>query len=572
MKLTHDTCAALIQAIDAYIAKADSDIEQELRAAGYIDIAYTMEAIKRLEEKLGKALNAETNRLVKMLKKHDSIEVFMGGAFGEFQVRTAEGDSDWDNFKDSSKLGDDVSGIMREEFERTVPKLVNDYLRTTDMGLAADTITRRTTSWIHTWSSDLGSLMQLTSHKDLENILTRNLRDGRGVADATRDIMDAGIRTNYTRARSTALTEMLTAHSVSNQEAYMQSPAVEGKQWRHSGSRHNKPRKNHVAMDGQIVPKNQPFDLDGADGWSYRPMYPRDVTLPAGERVNCHCISQPVVNQDVLGLSLDERKRLQQLAIETDDNDWMADLDRQNRERRARQAAMNPLGQSVPEQTTAPEPEPQRPPEPTIAGVERGAPMTHEQADSGHVNPHSNSVDSSYRKNCQSCVPTYEARMRGYDVEVVPNDYHHPMCEKLAKDPSLAYMEADGSRARYEIAEHWTWHGAWEGQAPTAKRFEKMLMNTLEEDGRYSLEFSWRGMNSGHCVSLSKRGCKLMIYDPQMDKTLIGNEVSEYLTRIQYKRRYMGADYYTYPGVMRTDNKQLNFDVLNQITRKAGSR
>lgn len=580
MPIKHDTCAALISAIDAYIAKADSDIERELKAAGYIDIDYTMKAVKRLEENLAEALNGETERACRELKKAKSIEEFMGGAFGAFQVRQASDDSPWGSFKDGSALGGSVSDTLQEEFERTIPKLVNDYLQTTDMGLAADTISQRTTSWIHTWSHDLGDLMQLTSHKEIEEILTRNLQEGLGVADATRDLMDAGIRSNYNRARSTALTEMLTAHSVSNQEAYMQSPAVEGKMWRHSGGRRNKVRPNHVDMDGEIVDKNKPFDLDGRDGWSYRPMYPRDTNLPASERVNCHCISQPVVNEETLGLPLDERRRLQQEAIDADDGSWLADLDRQNRERRDRQTILiNPFKHKntttvQPEQVTVkPEPAP-KPAEPTIAGVERGEAMTHEQADSGKVNPHFNSVEPGYRTNCQSSVVTYEARLRGYDVEVVPNDYHHPMCEKLASDTSMAYLpnNPDDLFVPYEISERWTWQDAWQGEKPTAKRFEKKLMGMLNEDARYTMEFKWRGCSSGHIVNLFKRDGKLMIYDPQSDKTLIGKEVSAYLNRIQYQRKWHGANFYTWPGVLRVDDKPFNFDVVNQIMQKAGSK
>ena len=45
----------------------------------------------------------------------------------------------------------------------------------------------------------------------------------------------------------------------------------------------------------------------------------------------------------------------------------------------------------------------------TIAGVKRGQPMTHEQADQGNANPRYNE-GREYRVNCQSCVVAYEAR------------------------------------------------------------------------------------------------------------------------------------------------------------------
>ena len=84
-------------------------------------------------------------------------------------------------------------------------------------------------------------------------------------------------------------------------------------------------------MDGQVVLKDQPFELVGTDGMIYYPMYPRDTSLPAAESINCHCIEQPVVDMAILGLPLEERQRLQQQAIDEMDDDWEAELDAQNK-------------------------------------------------------------------------------------------------------------------------------------------------------------------------------------------------------------------------------------------------
>lgn len=80
-------------------------------------------------------------------------------------------------------------------------------------------------------------------------------------------------------------------------------------------------------------PKGQPFTLIGADGNTYYPMTPRDVCLPPRESVNCHCLLQPVVSEEVLGLSLEERQALQAQAIAEDDGEWEKELDAQNKAR-----------------------------------------------------------------------------------------------------------------------------------------------------------------------------------------------------------------------------------------------
>lgn len=69
--------------------------------------------------------------------------------------------------------------------------------------------------------------------------------------------MDGGWRTEYYQAKRVAVTEVLRAHSVAKEEAIQQSPVVDMKEWRHTGVHKIKPRPNHVAMDGQVVPKDQ---------------------------------------------------------------------------------------------------------------------------------------------------------------------------------------------------------------------------------------------------------------------------------------------------------------------------
>ena len=317
MAVTHDTCQALIKAIDAYIAKQDDDLSDELREAGYIDPKRTTQDAEEIEEQLAEALNMDTEIVAEQLERADSLDEFV--------------ENTWEVYRDASALADDIQEVMQNGLTTVIPRLASKYLKTTDSSLLVTTLRQRTTDWISSWSPELGRIMKLTSHDGIQSILTDAMQTGKSVADVTRQLMDSGIRSNYTRARMTALTEMLTAHSVANQEAYMQSPAVESKEWRHTGSRRNKPRKNHVAMDGQVVLKSESFDLDGADGSSYKPMYPRDTKLPPGELINCHCITSPVVSEDVLGLSLAERKRLQQQAIDEDDRRWAVELDEQNR-------------------------------------------------------------------------------------------------------------------------------------------------------------------------------------------------------------------------------------------------
>jgi len=310
------SCDRLLKAIEAYLEKADDDLAGALGEAGFIDSKKTVSATGALEENLANTLKLETARITAKVKESVDLAAFSEG---------------WPAFAAGDNTDELLAEIFLDSFTENIPKLASGYIKRIDPQLTVSTITNRTTAWAQDWSADLGKLMKLNTHGELEKLLTGHLRDGKSIADFTRALMDSGIRDEYAKARRAALTEMLRAHSVAQQEALIQNPAVEGKMWRHTGSYRNNPRQNHVDMDGVTVPKDQPFALMGADGGLYFPMYPRDSNLPPGESVNCHCIHQGIVNKDILGLSLEERQALQAEIIKEDDGAWIAEMDAENR-------------------------------------------------------------------------------------------------------------------------------------------------------------------------------------------------------------------------------------------------
>jgi len=310
-------CKPLLKAIDAYLAKADDDLAEELEAEGYTHPKETARFISSLEDRFAEVLQEETSYFLRHVGKSLDIEQFASEI--------------WPGVKLNDDLREKVAEIFKEQFQTFLPEYANYYLEQTDKDLRLASVSRRTASWVDTWGDALGSLMQLNSHTEMDDLLKKGFIDGDGIAEFTQRIMESGIRDERYKARRAALTETLRAHSVAQQEGMMQSPSVDRKKWRHTGSYRNAPRKNHVRMDGQVVPKDEPYKLIGAKGGTYLCMYPRDPSLPAEESINCHCISQPVVNDDILGMSLEERQRLQREAVDQMDNSWEAELDARNK-------------------------------------------------------------------------------------------------------------------------------------------------------------------------------------------------------------------------------------------------
>lgn len=310
-------CAPLIKAIDAYIQKADDGLADALGAEGYIKPKKTLKYAQDIEDSVAEALLEETDYILAEAEKAVDLETFAADI--------------WPGVKLNDAAKSKLATVFAERLGEFLPEYIGYYIAQTDRGLKLTQVSKRTLAWVKSWSKDLGEIMQLNSHKEIERILEKGLAEGSGITEFTRAILDSGIRDEYYKARRVAVTEVLRAHSVAQQEAYMQSPAVSEKMWKHTGEYRNEPRQNHVDMDGQRVPVEEPYELIGADGGTYEPMYPRDPLLPPEESINCHCISQPVVSEEILGLPLEERQRLQQEAIDAMDDEWEKELDAQNK-------------------------------------------------------------------------------------------------------------------------------------------------------------------------------------------------------------------------------------------------
>lgn len=531
-------CKPLLKAIDAYLARADDDLADALGEEGYVEPKKTLKYAQDIEDGVADALLEETDFIVAEAEKAVDLETFAADVWPEVKIQDG--------------LKEKLVTVFTENFTKFMPEFTGYYLAQTDRSLKLAQVSKRTTAWVSEWSQDLGAIMKLNSHTEIEGILRRGLEDGSGIAEFTRQILDSGIRDEYYKARRVAVTEVLRAHSVAQQEAFMQSPSVSEKMWKHTGAYRNVPRQNHVDMDGQRVPKNAPFILIGIKGGTYEVMYPRDTILPPEESINCHCICQPVVDEDVLGMSLEERQKLQQQAIDEMDDEWEKELDARNR---AKAGIDQDGGSAATGSGTALNGDKySRYPE-KLGGVERGAEMTFTEADNRAANP-------GYRKgtgtaqNCQSCVVAHEARMRGYDVEA--RSYtKNKTAEMLSRDTRIAWVDPEtGDVPEFEPWDYDTTY--------TPSSYGDYLEERVKAGGRYTLEFSWKNAQGGHIISVDRDdGGSLRLYDPQTGKQYVKDfEKRELLARMSYTSRYGRADP---PHLLRVDNLSFREDVVQDI-------
>lgn len=179
-------------------------------------------------------------------------------------------------------------------------------------------------------------------------------------------------------------------------------------------------------------------------------------------------------------------------------------------------------------------------------GVKKGRRMTHEQADSGKVNPlyqphylvdpkghyiDKNNVHYSlnpkymkgYTINCQTCAPVYTLRRWGFNIEARANN----------KSKAFKYMEQHSHE--FWINSDGSVLGG-KGVHQTTRKTEMFDWLDHQPDGTYQIACTWKGGHSGHTFSYVKEGGEGHFYDPQSNRLFKDlNDFREYSDRVSPK-------------------------------------
>lgn len=195
----------------------------------------------------------------------------------------------------------------------------------------------------------------------------------------------------------------------------------------------------------------------------------------------------------------------------------------------------------------------------TIAGVKKGKPMTFEEADEMRANPLLY-TDPDYQINCQTCVVAHEARLRGFDVSATPST-PGSVNRTLAKETHLAWRDRKTGETLDYIYEYKTY---------TPKQYKKYLESVIEQDARYTMQFTWKGQGySGHIISVDRLpDGQIRLFDPQIGRQYLGQEVDSYLTQFKYSTKIQGFTFELPPKLMRVDNADFDETLVHQILTK----
>lgn len=199
---------------------------------------------------------------------------------------------------------------------------------------------------------------------------------------------------------------------------------------------------------------------------------------------------------------------------------------------------------------------------PPIANVAPGSNMSFDQADSGHVNPNYGK-ERGYSINCQSCVVTFEARERGYNVQVLPCTKGSAL-ERLSCDPRMAWIDPKTGKHPDYI---------FDNNRRTPESYLDFIDHVVEQGNRYTIQFAWKGRsNSGHIVNIDRTPNGLLrIKDnqrgPGEKSEWIGDfAVLDYLSRVKYEDHSLfGGNTPCVPQLLRIDNMDFDYSLVNFI-------
>ena len=95
-------CGPLIKAIDAYLAKAENDLYEQLTMEGYLKAKESLNTVDEIEEVVTKLLEDNADDLLKELADAIDLETFFK--------------DNWPKFKNKSKLARDLFDVFHTQF------------------------------------------------------------------------------------------------------------------------------------------------------------------------------------------------------------------------------------------------------------------------------------------------------------------------------------------------------------------------------------------------------------------------------------------------------------------------
>ena len=164
-------------------------------------------------------------------------------------------------------------------------------------------------------------------------------------------------------------------------------------------------------------------------------------------------------------------------------------------------------------------------------------------------------VRNEYSTNCQRCVPTYEMRRRGYNVEALPNSG-----DGLGRLSMIVKMWGLNKNDKYYISPKLLAGGAnkkVDYNQEYADWFK--FIGDMPNGARAQVGWMWKGSRAGHTIMAEKKAGKLVFIDPQTQS--IKNR-DEFVADVKARPRYAF-------WAFRVDNRELDREMIKLIMKES---
>lgn len=164
-------------------------------------------------------------------------------------------------------------------------------------------------------------------------------------------------------------------------------------------------------------------------------------------------------------------------------------------------------------------------------------------------------VRNEYSTNCQRCVPTYEMRRRGYNVEALPNSG-----DGLGRLSMIVKMWGLNKNDKYYISPKLLVGGAnkkVDYNQEYADWFK--FIGDMPNGARAQVGWMWKGSRAGHTIMAEKKAGKLVFIDPQTQS--IKNR-DEFVADVKARPRYAF-------WAFRVDNRELDKEMIKLIMKES---
>lgn len=164
-------------------------------------------------------------------------------------------------------------------------------------------------------------------------------------------------------------------------------------------------------------------------------------------------------------------------------------------------------------------------------------------------------VRNEYSTNCQRCVPTYEMRHRGYNVEALPNSG-----DGLGRLSMIVKMWGLNKNDKYYISPKLLAGGAnkkVDYNQEYADWFK--FIGDMPNGARAQVGWMWKGSRTGHTIMAEKKAGKLVFIDPQTQS--IKNR-DEFVADVKARPRYAF-------WAFRVDNRELDKEMIKLIMKES---